>query len=299
MAEDEVSRGKGVGGETAPELIVTVSPISGEVTLDTKGLAALRLNASASGGTAPYSYQWRRNQAAIAGATNERLDRILTSEDLGATFDVVVHDAASSAASKTSDPLTVSIAPADDAPVIWTVWFALVTGIVALGATALLVFPLWRGVKRGTDNLSQLPPHFPASVALDALLLGTVLAVAAVYLMLLEFRGRARTAEQILAKPPASPELVGMMLADGAAAGDIAKSLPQIVDSFGKLKAPAALLVACVALFICGAAVAWRAIPESNGGASTGTSSTTASTTSSAEITTAPAPAPAGTTTGP
>ena len=66
-------------------------------------------------GTAPLSYQWRRNGAAIAGATSARYTT--TTADSGATFAVVVSNSAGSATSR-SAKLTVTAPGGPVAPSI-------------------------------------------------------------------------------------------------------------------------------------------------------------------------------------
>ncbi len=62
---------------------------------------------TAAGGTAPYTYQWKRNGASIAGATSAGYSFTAQSTDNGAVFSVVVGDAASGSVTSGNATLTV------------------------------------------------------------------------------------------------------------------------------------------------------------------------------------------------
>jgi len=64
---------------------------------------------AATGGTAPYSYQWYRGQAAISGATSATYSFTTASTDNGATFKCIVTDSAASPATVTSSSATLTV----------------------------------------------------------------------------------------------------------------------------------------------------------------------------------------------
>jgi Zn-dependent metalloprotease len=64
---------------------------------------------TATGGTAPYKYQWRRNGASIAGATSQSYSLTAQTADNGAVFSVVVTDSASSPTTATSSNATLTV----------------------------------------------------------------------------------------------------------------------------------------------------------------------------------------------
>ena len=106
----ESPRGGG-GGDTAPT--ITTQPQSVTVTEPTG--ATFTVTAS---GTAPLSYQWRRNGTNIGGATNASYTLTPTAtSDSGATFDVVVSN---SAGSVTSQAATLTVQAGVTAPSITT-----------------------------------------------------------------------------------------------------------------------------------------------------------------------------------
>uniref|UniRef100_UPI002FCD9225 M4 family metallopeptidase n=1 Tax=Massilia sp. S19_KUP03_FR1 TaxID=3025503 RepID=UPI002FCD9225 len=64
---------------------------------------------TASGGTAPYKYQWLRNGAIIAGATAASYSLVTKTADSGAVFSVKVTDSAATPASATSANATLTV----------------------------------------------------------------------------------------------------------------------------------------------------------------------------------------------
>ncbi len=62
---------------------------------------------TAAGGTAPYTYQWKRNGANIAGATSSAYSFTAQSTDNGAVFSVAVGDAAAGSVTSGNATLTV------------------------------------------------------------------------------------------------------------------------------------------------------------------------------------------------
>jgi len=101
------------GGSKAVVPTIAAQPASQTVTA---GQTAT-FNVTASG-TAPFSYQWQKNNANISGATAASYTTpATTSADNGAKFDVVVSDSAGSVASATA---TLTVTAATVAPTITT-----------------------------------------------------------------------------------------------------------------------------------------------------------------------------------
>jgi hypothetical protein len=75
--------------------------------------AVASFSVTATGGTAPYKYQWTRGGVAIAGATSSTYSLTAQSSDNGAVFAVKVTDSATSPTTATSSnaTLTVSTTP--------------------------------------------------------------------------------------------------------------------------------------------------------------------------------------------
>ena len=71
--------------------------------------AAASFSVVATGGTAPYSYQWLRNGANISGATSASYSLTAQSSDNGAVFSVKVTDSASSPTTATSSGATLTV----------------------------------------------------------------------------------------------------------------------------------------------------------------------------------------------
>ena len=63
----------------------------------------------ATGGTAPYSYKWYRNGAAIAGATSATYSLTAQTADNGAVFNAVVSDSSSPVKTATSGNATLTV----------------------------------------------------------------------------------------------------------------------------------------------------------------------------------------------
>jgi hypothetical protein len=110
---DDVLVVQGGGSAATPPSIAT-SPAN--LTVNEPGQATFSVVAA---GTAPLSYQWRRNGSIIAGATGSSYVMASTTalSDNGASFDVVVSNAAGNA---TSSPATLTVNAAPVAPTITT-----------------------------------------------------------------------------------------------------------------------------------------------------------------------------------
>ena len=74
--------------------------------------ATANFSVTATGGTAPYRYQWMRNGANIAGATGPSYSFTAQSSDNGAGFSVKVTDSAPTPASATSSTATLTVSSA-------------------------------------------------------------------------------------------------------------------------------------------------------------------------------------------
>ena len=152
--------------------------------------------------------------------------------------------------------------PAPTAPPMWSPRWALWALVLVTGGFAVVSWPLfwleWRLVD-DTESSQVLAVHLLLA-ALAALMLGA-------YVALLDFRGRARTAEEM--------KQAGVQ---GIGIGDIAKSVPDALKAFGQLSASAALMVVALVLAGCATALAWHAGPTAGG---TGTGTTSSTTTSS------------------
>jgi Zn-dependent metalloprotease len=92
------------GGGGGP-LAISSNPTSVTVPVG----ATASFSVAATGGTAPYSYQWLRNGASIAGATAPTYNRVAQTVDNGAGFSARVTDAASPPASVTSTAATLTV----------------------------------------------------------------------------------------------------------------------------------------------------------------------------------------------
>ena len=87
---------------------VSISSNPASVTVAAGATASFAVTAS--GGTAPYSYQWLRNGANISGATSSSYSLTAQTADNGAAFSVKVTDAAATTATSATATLTVSSA---------------------------------------------------------------------------------------------------------------------------------------------------------------------------------------------
>ncbi|WP_229448505.1 M4 family metallopeptidase [Massilia sp. CF038] len=93
------------GGGTPGAVSISSQPSSVSVAAG----ATASFSVTATGGTAPYKYQWRRNGASIAGATSQSYSLTAQTSDNGAVFSVVVTDSASSPTTATSSGATLTV----------------------------------------------------------------------------------------------------------------------------------------------------------------------------------------------
>jgi hypothetical protein len=128
--------------------------------------------------------------------------------------------------------------------------FAKSAALVLVVVGLLVLWPLWIASARVVfddeplDWISEL-------IAIQLVIAGVAVAFGALYLVLLEFRGRARAAE--LAGETVEPGRRGL----GA---DVIKATPEILKAFGQLKPIASLLVIAALLFVCATVLAWHAL---------------------------------------
>jgi Zn-dependent metalloprotease len=96
----------GASGCTAGSVSISGQPASTSVAVN----GTANFSVTATGGTAPYKYQWKRNGANITGATAATYSLAnVQSTDNGAVFAVVVTDSAATPTSATSSNATLSV----------------------------------------------------------------------------------------------------------------------------------------------------------------------------------------------
>jgi serine protease len=86
---------------------VAISSQPANVTVAAGSTASFSVTAT--GGTAPYKYQWKRGGVAITGATSASYSFTTVAADNGATFSVTVTDSATTPASVTSNSATLTV----------------------------------------------------------------------------------------------------------------------------------------------------------------------------------------------
>jgi beta-galactosidase len=159
-----VSNTTGSITSTAATLIVNAAPVAPTITTPP---AAQTVTAGqtatftvVAGGTAPFTYQWQKNSANIAGATAASYTTPATaSSDNGATFDVVVSNTAGSTTSATAT-LTVNPAVPHSVALNWNASTSTVVGYnvyrgTASGGPYTLINPSLLAVLNYTDSTVQ------------------------------------------------------------------------------------------------------------------------------------------------
>ncbi|SHN27374.1 Zn-dependent metalloprotease [Duganella sacchari] len=96
----DIDEAGGTGGVSISTQPANVSVAAG---------ATASFSVGATGGTAPYSYKWYRNGAAISGATSATYSLTAQTADNGATFYAIVSDASSPAKTATSNSATLTV----------------------------------------------------------------------------------------------------------------------------------------------------------------------------------------------
>ncbi|MDM5179131.1 M4 family metallopeptidase [Massilia sp. DJPM01] len=102
-----INVGADIDETTIPGGGVTISSQPSNVTVAAGSTATFSVTAT--GGTAPYKYQWLRNGANIAGATSATYSLTAQTADSGAVFSVKVTDSATSPTSATSSNATLTV----------------------------------------------------------------------------------------------------------------------------------------------------------------------------------------------
>jgi hypothetical protein len=206
-------------------------------------------------GTAPLTFAWRRDdgdwEEQEPGDATESTFRIpsATRTDSGARVRVKVKDKDGNWSDE-SAPAMLAVRSEEEI-VLWVKDFARNAAIAvgcAAGLVLLFVFLAVADVLRGPTDEAGLA----AVIALLLVAVGVFVVAAGIFLALLEFRGRARTLEELRAELRSS----GAREIRAAAIPDLIKVLPEALKSFGQLRATAALLATAAVLFICGTVVA-------------------------------------------
>lgn len=194
------------------------------------------------------SYVWHKDGEPLDGSTSAAYVIAAAVPGDAGRYVVTVSDAKDS--DKSSASVTVRTAP-----LLWVPGFVLWSAVGLGIAFALVLLPLWITASNFLGDDSSLA----SVIAVQLVILGTVALLAGFFLAFLELRGRARTAEELLRRPPApttpSSKAFGV-------AKEVADAVPAVLKEFGKLQAPAALLVVAVALFAGATAIAWRSLPD-------------------------------------
>src|SRR5450830_272636 len=97
-------------GTDVPESTGTGVSISSNPTSQTVAAGSTaNFSVTATGGTAPYTYQWLRNGATIAGATSSSYSLVAQTTDNGAAFSVKVTDSATTPTTATSSAANLTV----------------------------------------------------------------------------------------------------------------------------------------------------------------------------------------------
>jgi hypothetical protein len=208
-----------------------------------------------SGGTEPYTIEWLKDGKKIESAPNRTIFTIskVVGSDQG-KYSANVSDPGGAKGVSAKAQLTVE--DATDTPLLWDQTFAISAATVLAIVFGIVMLPTWIGMAH------VFPPkgeelHFAGVIAAQTVVVGTLILFGGIYLALLDFRGRSRTKKEL-------DELGGGRLRIFGPGDELAKAAPAIIKAFGELKAPAAAMAAGIALFICAAAVAWKAVPDNN-----------------------------------
>ena len=214
------------------------------------------------------SWEWADESGPIAGAASAAYVVTATAARSGSKYRVTVKNAAGEA--RISDWATLTVAA--EVPVVYEPRFAAIAAAVVLGTFLVVLWPVWAIAGRVSFGKDV---SFPAVIAVQLVIVGVLIALAGIYLSLLEFRGRARTVAEL--RPPAGPEsAVGGL----GAVDEVAKSIPEALKAFGQLKAPAAAMAIAALLFICATVISWRGLPATSTTGPTTTAVAPATTTS-------------------
>ncbi|HEY0631104.1 MAG TPA: caspase family protein [Thermoleophilaceae bacterium] len=196
------------------------------------------------------TYQWKRDGSVIDGETGTSFTLAEPSvEDSGTTFTV---DVSVDGTTETSSAAKLTVKKAQLA---WYGSFATWTGIVLCLVGVAGGIALWKLTDSVLDQLEGAA-KFGAVAALQLLLVGFLLALGAMYLGLLEFRGRARA----LDRRPVVEESDSTRAA--IAPGDVAQAVATGFASLGKMPLGRALVAVAALLFVVAAVVTFRVLPS-------------------------------------
>ncbi len=141
---------------TSPSaLAITTQPLSKTVASG----ASVTFTVGATGGTAPYTYQWYRNSVAVSGATSASYTFNASTADNAATYYAKVMDNAVPKATATSNSATLTVTPVVENERV-------VNGGFESGAAS------WTGTTGAIGNWSASPTNQPSYEGLNAAYLG-------------------------------------------------------------------------------------------------------------------------------
>jgi hypothetical protein len=204
----------------------------------------------------PEKFQWQKNGEDISRADESTYSFTATLTNNGEKYRVRITWPGGTEA--TSDEGTLTVSPGAEKPsppetTVWAPWTALLTGLILIGVTAGALWPIWKITSSLPTSANGQVPAFPGFIAGELVIAGVFLAMAGVFLAILEFRGRARLAKELRQAPGGG----------GAEAppADVLEQVPKILDAFGKLRGAATVFVVAAVLFICATFISWRALP--------------------------------------
>lgn len=235
-----------------------------------------------------------------------------------ATYKVVVYSTDGQTA--TSEPAIIKLKTTPEADdknddpereplLVWDKTFAIAAAITVGLLFLAVLWPLWLLAKdvltsdavtgaaadaaAATDDDGILT-KFPAMVAVQLMIVGVFIALGGLYLSLLELRGRSRLPGELaaLAKPAGRQTFA-------LATADLVKIVPEALNAFAKLRAPAALLAIAAVCFICATVIAATALPEREESAKTPATTTTQAPATGAAAPAVPSESATGATTTP
>jgi hypothetical protein len=200
------------------------------------------------------TYEWFRGETAIPNEASAELTFIVSAADNGISYKVKVK---SGSDVRVSDPAVLTVVA--EAPPTYDPQFAVGSAIGLLVAFALVLWPIWLIAGKLLTSDSDATRVFPGVVATQLVIAGVFIAVAALYVALLEFRGRA--SREILTPAKPKPRVDGQP-GDLGLADEAIKVAPELIKQFGQLKVPASLMVVASVALIGASAIAWRALPD-------------------------------------
>ncbi len=226
------------------------------------------------------TYVWKRNGHVIPGQTSAGCSFLTTAADDGAEIEVIATKGSDSGSATTE--LRVEDAPILYDPKLVSAASGAMVGLWLLVSGVLVAGLIW-AIQGLDDRLSGMP----WMVAVFLLVVGVASLLAGLFLALLEFRGRARTAEELAAAEPAGRAQVDSLADD---AGGIISAIPEAIKSFGTLKTTSAFLVLAAVTFVAAAAIGWKGVEGSPTPTSTPTTTSSPSVAASPSIVSSPSP---------